>query len=204
MIYNAAVLASLLEDPTGHALYLFPLKALEQDQLDEALTLIDKLGGQLRAAVYDGDTPDYQRKKIKAAPPQLLISTPDMLHAGILAFHEQWAAFFAKLRYVIIDELHTYSGIFGTHVLHLFRRLNRLCAFYGSSPVYITCSATIGNPRLARNLVNRPFRSSPKAGPYRARHFLLLSPVSPNTLAARLLQLSVGREFAPSSSPAPG
>lgn len=198
LIYNAAVLASLLEDPNGHALYLFPLKALEQDQLDEALTLIDKLGGQLRAAVYDGDTPDYQRKKIKAAPPQLLISTPDMLHAGILAFHEQWAAFFAKLRYVVIDELHTYSGIFGTHVLHLFRRLNRLCAFYGSTPVYITCSATIGNPEeLARNLLNRPFQVIAESGaPAAARHFLLLNPIeSPNTLAARLLQLSVAREF---------
>ncbi|MCC7261872.1 MAG: DEAD/DEAH box helicase [Candidatus Latescibacteria bacterium] len=198
LIYNAAVLASLLEDPNGHALYLFPLKALEQDQLDEALTLIENLGGTLRAAVYDGDTPDYHRKKIKAAPPQILISTPDMLHAGMLAFHEQWAAFFSRLRYVVIDELHTYSGIFGTHVLHLFRRLNRLCAFYGSNPVYITCSATIGNPEeLARNLLNRPFQVIAESGaPAAARHFLLLNPVeSPNTLAARLLQLSVGREL---------
>ncbi len=198
LIYNAAVLASLLEDPNGHALYLFPLKALEQDQLDEALTLIENLGGTLRAAVYDGDTPDYQRKKIKAAPPQILISTPDMLHAGILAFHEQWAAFFSRLRYIVIDELHTYSGIFGTHVLHLFRRLNRLCAFYGSNPVYITCSATIGNPEeLARNLLNRPFAVIAESGaPAAARHFLLLNPIeSPNTLAARLLQLSVAREL---------
>lgn len=145
----------------------------------------------LSVDIYDGDTPSHRRKKIRTNPPHVLITTPDMLHAGLLAFHEAWASFFARLKYVVIDELHTYSGIFGTHVLHLFRRLNRVCAYYGSHPTYITSSATIGNPeQLASQLVNRPFHTVLENGaPAAARHFLFLNPAeSPNTLAANLLR----------------
>ena len=134
LIYNVPVIATLLENPAAHALYIFPLKALEQDQYDELHTLLQRLGGSLSVEIYDGDTPAHRRRQIRAKPPNVLITTPDMLHAGLLAFHEAWATFLARLRYVVIDELHTYSGVFGTHVLHLLRRLNRVCAAYGSRP----------------------------------------------------------------------
>ena len=199
LIYNAAVISRLLDDPNGCALYIFPLKALEQDQLDELQTALTRLAPcPLSAEIYDGDTKPHRRQKIRENLPNILITTPDMLHAGMLAFHEQWEALFKRLRFVVIDELHTYSGIFGSHVLHLFRRLNRICASYGSDPVYITSSATIGNPEeLAGKLLNRPFHSVTDCGaPTADRHFVFLNPgESPNTVAARLLQMSVGKQF---------
>ena len=198
MVYNIPVITTLLEDRAGHALYIFPLKALEQDQFDELQGLLDSLECGLSVDIYDGDTPTHRRKKIKAAPPHVLITTPDMLHAGLMAYHEAWAELFANLKYVIIDELHTYSGVFGSHVLHLFRRLNRVCAHYGSEPVYITSSATIGNPEeLASKLVNRPFHAVVENGaPAAPRHFVFLNPPeSPNTLAANLLRLSVLKKY---------
>ena len=198
MVYNIPVLTTLLQNPDAHALYIFPLKALEQDQFDELHALMTRMHTGLSVAIYDGDTPSHRRKQIRANPPHVLITTPDMLHAGLLAFHEAWAGFFARLQYVVIDELHTYSGIFGTHVLHLFRRLNRVCAYYGSQPTYITSSATIGNPeQLASQLVNRPFHTVLANGaPAAARHFLFLNPAeSPNTLAANLLRMSVLKHY---------
>ena len=198
LVYNIPVLATLLQDADARALYLFPLKALEQDQFDELHTLMSRMHSDLRVAIYDGDTSSHHRKKIRANPPHVLITTPDMLHAGLLAFHEAWADFFARLKYVVIDELHTYSGIFGAHVLHVFRRLNRVCAYYGSQPTYITSSATIGNPEeLASQLVNRPFHTVLQNGaPAAARHFLFLNPAeSPNTLAANLLRMSVLKQY---------
>ena len=194
LVYNVPVITTLLENPEAHALYIFPLKALVQDQHDELHTLLQRLDRGLGTAVYDGDTPAHQRRQIRAAPPNVLITTPDMLHAGLLAFHEAWAAFFARLRYVVIDELHTYSGVFGTHVLHLLRRLNRVCAAYGSRPVYMTSSATIGNPEhLASTLANRPFHTvSDNGAPGAVRHVVFVnSPESPQVLAARLLRMSV-------------
>jgi DEAD/DEAH box helicase domain-containing protein len=197
LVYNVPVLTTLLAERGAHALYIFPLKALEQDQYDELHTLLMRLGTGLRVDIYDGDTPAHRRQQIRANPPHVLITTPDMLHAGLLAFHEAWASFFAHLKYIVIDELHTYSGIFGTHVLHLFRRLNRICAAYGSQPRYITSSATIGNPaQLASQLVNRPFHAVLDHGaPAAPQHFVFLNPAdSPNTLAANLLQQSVLRQ----------
>lgn len=198
MVYNIPVITTLLQNRQAHALYIFPLKALEQDQYDELQTLMTQMDTGLSVDIYDGDTTSYRRKKIRANPPNVLITTPDMLHAGLLAFHEAWADFFSQLKYVVIDELHTYSGIFGTHVLHLFRRLNRVCEYYGSQPTYITSSATIGNPeQLASQLVNRPFHTVLENGaPAAARHCLFLNPAeSPNTLAANLLRMSVLKQF---------
>ena len=198
LVYNAPIVASLLEDPTRRALYIFPLKALEHDQFDELKSLLRRVNSDLRVDIFDGDTPAHARRKIKTDPPHILITTPDMLHAGLLAFHEQWADFFKALRFIVIDELHTYSGIFGSHVLHLFRRLNRVCASYGSQPLVITSSATIGNPtELASNLFNRKFHAVVENGaPSARRHFLFLNPVeSANTLAASLLRLSVTRDL---------
>jgi len=198
LIYNTAVLSKLLEDPHRCALYIFPLKALEQDQLDELQGLLTRLGGGLSAEIYDGDTKPHARQKIRENPPNILITTPDMLHSGILAFHEQWETFLKNLSFVVIDELHTYNGIFGSHVLHLFRRINRVCANLGTDPICITCSATIGNPQeLASRLLNRPFHAVTDNGaPMAARHFVFLNPSeSPNTVAARLLQMSVIKQF---------
>lgn len=198
LVYNIPVLLKLLSDRQAHALYIFPLKALVQDQYDELKTLLTRLPQGLTVDIYDGDTPSHRRRQIRANPPRILITTPDMLHAGLLAFHEAWASFFTHIRYVVIDELHTYSGIFGSHVLHLFRRLNRICAAYGSQPQYITSSATIGNPaRLASALVNREFHAVVDSGaPAAPRHFVFLNPSeSPNTLAANLLRLSVLRQY---------
>jgi DEAD/DEAH box helicase domain-containing protein len=198
LVYNAPIVASLLEDPSRRALYIFPLKALEQDQFDELKSVLRRLDCQLRVDIFDGDTSAHARRKIKADPPHVLITTPDMLHAGLLAFHEQWADFFRALRFIVIDELHTYSGIFGSHVLHLFRRLNRVCLAYGSRPLVITSSATIGNPtELASNLFNRKFHAVVENGaPSAKRHFIFLNPTeSANTLAASLLRLSVTREL---------
>jgi DEAD/DEAH box helicase domain-containing protein len=194
MVYNIPVITTLLEDRRAHALYIFPLKALEQDQDDELRTLMTRLGSGLSVDIYDGDTPSHRRKAMRTNPPHVLMTTPDMLHAGILAFHEAWADFFTHLKYIVIDELHTYSGIFGTHVLHLFHRLNRICALYGSAPTYIASSATIGNPeQLANKLMNRAFHAVRANGaPAAPRHFVFLNPSeSPNTLASHLLRLSV-------------
>ena len=198
LVYNIPVITTLLANRQAHALYLFPLKALEQDQYDELRTLLTRLGTGLSVDIYDGDTSAHRRKQLRANPPHVLITTPDMLHAGLLAFHEAWATFFSHLQYIVIDELHTYSGVFGTHVLHLLRRLNRICALYGSQPRYITSSATIGNPAdLASTLVNRPFHAVLDNGaPAAPRHFVFLNPAeSPNTLAANLLRLSVLRQY---------
>ncbi len=194
MVYNIPVITTLLKNRSAHALYIFPLKALEQDQYGALRTLMEGLDSGLTVAIYDGDTPSHHRKAIRTNPPHVLITTPDMLHAGILAFHEAWADFFSHLKYIIIDELHTYSGVFGTHVLHLLRRLNRVCASYGSNPTYIASSATIGNPeQLATELANRTFHVVGASGaPVPPRHFVFLNPSeSPNTLASNLLRLSV-------------
>ncbi len=198
LVYNAAVLADLLGQPSGFAIYVFPLKALAHDQLDELRSLLANMACGLTAEIYDGDTKRHVRDRIRRHPPNILITTPDMLHAGLLAFHEAWEEVWRNLRWVVVDELHTYNGIFGSHVLHLFRRLDRLCAAYGAEPRYVTCSATIGNPRpLAEGLFGRPFTAVTHSGaPAAARHFLIADPAeSPNTAAARLLQSAVERRL---------
>ncbi len=144
-----------------------------------------------RFEIYDGDTPAARRRKIKADPPHNLITNPDMLHLGILAHHEDWESFFRKLRWVVLDELHVYRGIFGTHVHHILARLQRICAHYGSSPRFVAASATIGNPAdFARTLVGRPFEVVSDSGaPRSPLDVIFLNPVgvSPYTVAVRLL-----------------
>lgn len=145
LCYNLPVLQALLNDPEARALYLFPTKALAQDQRVELGTLIETLRANVTAATYDGDTPRGQRKHIRTGA-QLLLSNPDMLHSGILPHHTQWASFFQGLRTVVIDEMHTYRGVFGSHMANVLRRLRRICLFYGSDPNFILTSATIANP----------------------------------------------------------
>lgn len=198
MVYNAAVLDDLMQNPAGCAIYIFPLKALEQDQLGELRSVLGNLSCGLTAEIYDGDTKPHLREKIRKHPPNILITTPDMLHSGLLAFHEAWEEVLKNLRWIVVDELHTYNGIFGSHVLHLFRRLNRLCASCESMPRFVTCSATIGNPQeLAERLFGRPFVAVTDSGaPSATRHFLFVDPVdSPNTVASRLLQAGVMRQL---------
>lgn len=152
LIYNLPVIDKLIEDPNAHALYLFPLKALARDQLSTVQNLLrsaglDNMPGlQLKAAVYDGDITSYQKSKIRKAPPHILLSNPEMLHLAMLAHHHLWEGFFKHLKFVVIDEVHTYRGVMGSNMAWVFRRLQRICRLYGASPVFIFCSATIANP----------------------------------------------------------
>jgi len=191
LTYNLPVCESLIKNPNSKALYIFPLKALEQDQLKTLREFSSPLKGQIefRAEIYDGDTSSYRRQKIRQSIPQILITNPDMVHLSLLPFHAQWETLFRNLQFVIIDELHTYKGIFGSHLTQILRRLERVCDFYGSSPQFIACSATIANPReFAEKLTGLPFEAAEESGaPRSGRHFLFLNPTgSPYTLAARL------------------
>lgn len=177
LCYNLPVLQALLQDHQAHALYLFPTKALTQDQLAELQTWNEFLGGSVAAAVYDGDTPQAHRKRIRENS-RLVLSNPDMLHMGILPQHTQWAGFFRGLRYVVLDEIHTYRGVFGSHVANVLRRLRRVARFYGSEPVFILTSATIANPQEhAERLIEAPVRPITVNGaPSGERHFIFYNP----------------------------
>jgi DEAD/DEAH box helicase domain-containing protein len=156
LCYNLPVLHRLLADPAARALYLFPTKALAQDQLAALTELSGDLALVGGAATYDGDTPSGQRTKIRDNA-RIILSNPDMLHAGILPQHTRWAGFFANLRVVVIDEMHAYRGVFGSHVANVLRRLRRICRFYGNEPQFIFASATIANPgELAGRLAEAP------------------------------------------------
>jgi DEAD/DEAH box helicase domain-containing protein len=155
LCYHLPVLDAVAHDPSARALYLFPTKALSQDQLAEVRELGRLAELDLMAAVYDGDTPTPIRTVIRAAG-QIVVTNPDMLHSAILPHHTKWFQLFEQLRYVVIDEAHTYRGVFGSHVANVLRRLWRICSHYGSSPRIVCCSATIGNPgELAETLTGR-------------------------------------------------
>jgi DEAD/DEAH box helicase domain-containing protein len=176
LCYTLPVLASVLEDG-ARALYLFPTKALAQDQVAELLELnrAGELG--LRAFTFDGDTPGDARRAIRLHA-SVVVSNPDMLHQAILPHHTKWAQFFENLRFVVIDEIHGYRGVFGSHVANVIRRLKRVCAFYGSRPQFVLCSATIGNPREhAEALIEREVAAICESGaPVGERHVLLWNP----------------------------
>jgi len=156
LCYNLPVLQAMLDDPEARALYLFPTKALSQDQYAELHSLIDALGAEIKTHTYDGDTPGEVRRAVRSAG-HIVVTNPDMLHTGVLPHHTKWVKLFENLRFVVIDELHTYRGVFGSHLANLVRRLRRICRFYGSDPVFICCSATIANPReLAETLLAAP------------------------------------------------
>jgi DEAD/DEAH box helicase domain-containing protein len=157
LCYNLPVLNGLLADPNARAMYLFPTKALAGDQLVEFQKAVDAMGSDLRAFTYDGDTPQDARRAIRERA-NVIFTNPDMLHSGVLPHHTKWAKAFENLRYVVIDELHYYRGVYGSHLANLLRRLKRVCEFYGSSPQFICCSATIANPKeLAEALTGLPF-----------------------------------------------
>ena len=155
LCYNLPVLNSKLTMPYSKAFYIFPTKALSQDQMVELQDLIHRIGKPLATFTYDGDTPQDARQAIRTQG-DIVITNPDMLHTGILPHHTKWLTFFQNLKFVVIDELHSYRGVFGSHMANVLRRLERICRFYGSKPQFICCSATIANPKeLAERLLER-------------------------------------------------
>jgi DEAD/DEAH box helicase domain-containing protein len=153
LCYNLPVLHAILENADSRALYLFPTKALAQDQLAELYDLNQRLQDRFGVFTYDGDTPSDARKAIREKS-HIVLTNPDMLHTGILPHHTRWTRLFENLRYIVIDELHTYRGVFGSHLCNVLRRLRRIARFYGVDPQFICCSATIGNPgELASRLL---------------------------------------------------
>jgi DEAD/DEAH box helicase domain-containing protein len=202
LCYNAPVLDAVLRDSSSRALYLFPTKALAQDQLAELHALVELISSEAGEAVgvftYDGDTPQDARRAIRARA-QLVLSNPDMVHAGILPHHPRWAKLFENLRYVIIDELHAYRGVFGSHVCNVLRRLRRICRHYGSNPVFLCSSATIANPReLAERLTEQPVEVVERSGAPRGEKlfFFVNPPVVNHQLGIRRSYLAETRRVA--------
>ncbi len=197
LVYALPALEAALADPNAHALCLFPLKALEQDQAKKLAADAAALGlaSERAVAIYDGDTKPSLRQKIRSAPPHVLVSTPDMLHLGLLPHPMSWERFFRGLSLVVVDELHTYRGIFGSHVAQVLRRLDRVCAFHGARPRVVCASATVANPgELAALLTGRePVVVHAEGAPRTRREVLLFNPVgtSPYTAAARLFRLAI-------------
>ncbi len=154
LVYNLPVFENIINDIKSKALYLFPLKALAQDQLRNFNKMAAMIEGvNIKADIYDGDTTSWHRKKIRENPPNVVMTNPDMLHLSFLPFHEKWGTFFSGLKIVVVDEVHTYRGIMGSHMALVFRRLLRICSLYGASPVFVFSSATVANPSaLARQL----------------------------------------------------
>lgn len=198
LCYNLPVLDAVAKDEAARALYLFPTKALAADQLVElrALAEIAEIG--LKTHTYDGDTPANVRSVVRAAG-QVVITNPDMLHAAILPHHTKWFKLFENLRFVVIDELHTYRGLFGSHVANVIRRLRRICAHYGADPIFICASATIANPRdLAERVIEAPVELIDDNGaPSGRRHVLIVNPpVANEQLGIRGSSLITGQHLA--------
>ncbi|HZN57318.1 MAG TPA: DEAD/DEAH box helicase, partial [Planctomycetota bacterium] len=169
LCYNLPVLQTILSNPDARALYLFPTKALSQDQMEELHGLVAQADADVKTYTYDGDTPGEVRRKIREAG-HVVVTNPDMLHTGVLPHHTKWVKLFENLKFVVIDELHQYRGVFGSHVANLLRRLRRICAFYGSRPVFIACSATIANPAdLASQILGKPVTLIDESGAPRGR-----------------------------------
>src|ERR1051325_5905726 len=202
LCYNAPALTAVLKDPSSRALYLFPTKALAQDQLAELHALSDQLSQrdelEIGVFTYDGDTPQDARRAIRGRA-HVVLRNPDMIHSGILPHHPRWAKLFENLRYVVIDELHAYRGVFGSHLTNVLRRLRRICRHYGSNPVFICSSATIANPKeLAEALVEQPFELVSESGAPRGEKFFLFvnPPVVNQQLGIRRSYLAETRRIA--------
>ena len=202
LCYNLPVLNSVLGNPAARALYLFPTKALAQDQMAELHELAGALeaegGHPIAVHTYDGDTPADARRTIRARA-HVVLSNPDMLHSGILPHHPRWAKLFENLQFVVIDELHAYRGVFGSHLCNVLRRLRRIARHYGSDPLIISSSATIANPReLAERLAERPFELVSDSGAPRGEKFFVFvnPPVVNRELGIRRSYLAEARRVA--------
>ncbi len=179
LVYHLPVMERFRSDPGSKALYLFPLKALAQDQLRAFNQLAGHLGEPApQAAIYDGDTTAWHRRRIRTQPPAVLMTNPEMLHLSLLAHHAKWGAFYQGLQTVVIDEVHTYRGVFGSHMAQVLRRLQRVCAFYGNQPTFIFTSATVANPsELASQLIGQPVTAVTRNGaPCGRQHLVMLNP----------------------------
>ena len=199
LIYNLPLLQTIEASPHARALYLFPLKALAQDQLATFNRWAEEAGQPaVNAAIYDGDTTAYRRKKIRQQPPAVLMTNPEMVHLSLLPFHTSWGEFFANLQLVVIDEVHAYRGMLGNHMAQVMRRLLRICDYHGSSPTFIFTSATLSNPaQLAGGLAGLPVRAITENGaPKGVRHTVLIDPVgSPSQSAIDLIKAALSRQL---------
>jgi len=198
LCYNLAVLDRLLREPARRALYLFPTKALSQDQSAELQSLVSGTGENLKVHTYDGDTPTGIRGTIRKQA-QVVISNPDMLHTGILPHHTKWNTFFQNIAFLVVDEMHMYRGVFGSHMVNVLRRLARVCRHYGSYPQAVFCSATIANPReLAERLIERPVTLLDQNGAPRGkkRLYFLNPPVIQKELGLRGSPLGMVQKIA--------
>ena len=181
LCYNIPVLNSLIDNPESRALYLFPTKALSQDQVNELHDLVKNItphiNFDIKSYTFDGDTPVSARKAIRSSG-HIVVTNPDMLHQGILPHHTKWVKLFENLQYIVIDELHNYRGVFGSHLANVLRRLQRICQFYGSQPRYVCCSATIANPKeLAQQIIERDVEFVDNNGaPRGEKHFIFYNP----------------------------
>ncbi len=194
LAYSIPVLEAIIAEGTTRALFIFPLKGLEQDQVKNLNDLSEALGLGPVGEVYDGDTPAERRREIRENLPSVIFTNPDMLHLAFLPFHRKWEGLFRSLKYVVIDEIHTYRGVFGSHVAQVLRRLRRICSHYGASPQFISASATIANPgSLAEDLIGLPFSVITESGaPSAGKHFYFMSPIeSAYTLATKLFVQSM-------------
>ncbi len=200
LVYNLPVIDRVIEEPESRALYIFPLKALAQDQMRHLGELSACLEREAAPtfAIYDGDTSSWNRKKIRDLPPNVLLTNPEMLHLSLLAHHQSWSRFWRNLSHVVIDEVHTYRGVMGSHMAWVFRRLNRICDYYGADPTFIFCSATVGNPgELASELTGLRVVPVTESGSARGRrHVLFVNPHGTAAQAAiRLLQEALKRNL---------
>lgn len=198
LCYNLPVLNAILKDNAARALYLFPTKALSSDQVSELYSMVEALGADIKAFTYDGDTPASARTAIRQAG-HVVVTNPDMLHQGILPHHTKWVRLFENLKYVVIDEIHAYRGVFGSNLANVLRRLERICAFYGAHPTFICCSATIHNPReLAEHMTGRSMAMIDDNGaPAGRRHVVFYNPPVVNRqLGIRAGSLPTTRDIA--------
>ncbi len=177
LCYNLPVLDRILREPQARALYLFPTKALSQDQMHEVHGIVGDLGADIKTYTFDGDTPSPARKAIRSSG-HIVVTNPDMLHQGVLPHHTLWVKLFENLKYVVVDEVHNYRGVFGSHVANVLRRLRRIARFYGSDPLFIGCSATVANPgELAARLAGGPVEVIDDNGaPQGEKHFIFYNP----------------------------
>jgi DEAD/DEAH box helicase domain-containing protein len=197
LIYNLPVMENILNNPNSKALYIFPLKALAQDQLRAFETLVKTGKEEMpKIAIYDGDTSAWHRKRIRESPPNILLTNPEMIHLSLLPHHQKWAEFLGDLDMVVVDEVHTYRGIMGSHMAQVFRRFQRLCSFYGADPTFVFCSATVSNPaQLTEQLTGLEVETITKSGaPLGKKHVIFINPIQgPAQTAILLLKAALHR-----------
>ena len=199
LIYTLPVLEKILKRPKAKALYIFPLKALAQDQLRVFHETVAHLDGRIpTAAIYDGDTSAWHRKRIRETPPNIILTNPEMVHLSFLPHHDKWAEFFTGLEVIVVDEVHTYRGVMGSHMAQVFRRLKRVCAHYGADPAFLFSSATVSNPDgLPEQLIGIKVEVVTKSGAPRGRkHLVFINPIEgPAQTAIILLKAALRRNL---------